>query len=150
MDERAFARTRGAQNGHRLAGLEFETDVLQDGRSRGARIAERDMVEHDGSAAASRRFGFQRAVVADGCLGIQHFVEAFGGDFRAGDVRHDERREHEGEKNLRDVVDHGDDFADGQFAAADRPTADPEDGDDAEIHEKHHGGHHAGHEAGCG
>ena len=46
-----------------------------------------------------------------------------------------------------DVVDHGDDFADGQFTAADGPSADPQDGEDAEIHEKHHGWHHAGHEA---
>ena len=109
VHERRLAGSRAADDRRRGAGLDPERQVAQH-RSVGARVGEADVAELEGAALDD--LGDRVLGLADGRRGVEHLDDAVGGDRGARDHRHHERHHHDGEQDLDEVAQVGDQRAD--------------------------------------
>ena len=125
VDEGALAGAGGADEGHRLARLDIQVDVLQHVAFR-VPVFEGDVVEFDVAFGPAGQL-LEAVPVTDGGLTLQHFLHTAGRHQGAG--QHDEHlRDHqEGHDDLHNVLHVGHHIAHGHVEPCHQVAAHPDD-----------------------
>ena len=104
-----------------------------------SRVSERDAAELDATRDAGRFDRVHR--VSDGRLGVDNLLETCRAGCRAWHEDHHERRQHDGEEDLQNVGEEGDQVAHRQLPAVDQASAKPNDDHARHVHDRQQGGY---------
>ena len=149
VDQRGFARAGGTDQGGGRARSDIQADAAQ-GAAVCTGVAQGDVVQLDAPAAAARGAASRPLIGAIGRLGQpggmlrrgdgglegHHLLEAPGGDLGARQHADQHHGDHDGEEDLRDVVEVGGQVADGHAAAVHPHAAEPDDRHRGEVHDE--------------
>ena len=143
-----------AQDAHGLAGADVDVHVPQDPLGGLGVVLEGDVVEIDaavlylgGDGSAAVIGVGDGPVVGDGGAFLQHLPDAAGTGHGPGHHHEDHGYHHQGNHDLGDVGEEGDELSGLQGPGKDHLAAEPHDGDDGAVDDQHHDGHIDDHHA---
>ena len=102
-----------------------------------SRISERDIAELDTAGHVGRFDRVHR--VGDGRLGVDDLLEPCRAGSRAWHEDHHEGGQHDGEEDLQDVGEEGNQVADRHLASVDQMTAEPDHRHARDVHDQKQG-----------